>query len=723
MTLVNVNYPEALYSNCIHHNGIFNLSKKQYKGYTKFDGYVIDGTNATVTFSKPSIVDDKATIVINSKTYTCYKDYNFTDTSLSISFLNITKIETLLSDISTHIKNTNGQFVIKTKDDKFSAKGFKTITGANVTGTTVDISLTRESTHPTRDVSVVLNNRTYQVKDWNDDSDVLDVTLFNVSNIDTLVSDVKAHTSAESNIVINNTTYSGYTEFSNYSVSYTEIEKRDLQNEFTNVTMNGKTYKMKREHSASDGSLSLTIINNNNMETIYADALANNGTFRIDGRSYYGYNKLSGVSYDDDNNASISMSKDRPWPFAETITLNGHEYLADAWSANEGSLTITLTRLDNVNTARDDCNAHNGSITIDGNTYTGYTVKGGYSASWNQEGSEEEGYYTVKELSVTFKVPKIASKEVSIQFRKPIWKNIVFNNYNGPKYTDYYDSEDELTIDILHNSCNATTLRDNIVTHLADNKPIVIDNKSYTGYEFGEMEVSDELVIPHFVKPTYITIKLNNKNYKLSSYTVSDASLGLDFIKVSSIDALMADAKAHQGDIVIEDETYSGYTLLGEVGVQTELSIQNGGDVYEKFVSIQMNKPEEVKKEAVQRRLAVFNTQQETSNLDRREMYTSARDISSELEDGKTLLEDEYNSKLNLRGLEDLSKNKMTMSLDGQFESSILFSYGDDFFIGDVVQIENEFGITGTARITEFIRSEDPSGYQTYPTFEMIQEE
>ena len=37
--------------------------------------------------------------------------------------------------------------------------------------------------------------------------------------------------------------------------------------------------------------------------------------------------------------------------------------------------------------------------------------------------------------------------------------------------------------------------------------------------------------------------------------------------------------------------------------------------------------------------------------------------------------------------------------------------------LGDIVQIENEYGIQATARILEIIDCEDESGYSTVPTF------
>lgn len=105
--------------------------------------------------------------------------------------------------------------------------------------------------------------------------------------------------------------------------------------------------------------------------------------------------------------------------------------------------------------------------------------------------------------------------------------------------------------------------------------------------------------------------------------------------------------------------------------------------------------------------------------LNRREMYTDARDISSDTGDIQ-LTDSEYISQLKERGLEDLSYNSYTKSFEGQVETSKMFVYGKDFFMGDILQIENEFGMQSKARVIEVVRSQDTGGYSVYPTFSAI---
>lgn len=111
-----------------------------------------------------------------------------------------------------------------------------------------------------------------------------------------------------------------------------------------------------------------------------------------------------------------------------------------------------------------------------------------------------------------------------------------------------------------------------------------------------------------------------------------------------------------------------------------------------------------------------------SSDLDRREIFIDARDISSNV-DGGTLSSEEYMKKLSQRGKEKLSENKITNTFEGEAETSRSFDYGVDFGMGDIVQNENEYGQTFTSRITEYIWSEDESQTKQYPTFTVIEEE
>ena len=112
----------------------------------------------------------------------------------------------------------------------------------------------------------------------------------------------------------------------------------------------------------------------------------------------------------------------------------------------------------------------------------------------------------------------------------------------------------------------------------------------------------------------------------------------------------------------------------------------------------------------------------DASGLSRREVFTDARDISSTTQEG-TLTTEQYNNQLTERGNEKLSEHVVSTAFEGRAEATRMFRYGEDFFMGDIVQIANEFGMESRAHITEIIRSQSESGLEIYPTFETIYDE
>lgn len=68
-------------------------------------------------------------------------------------------------------------------------------------------------------------------------------------------------------------------------------------------------------------------------------------------------------------------------------------------------------------------------------------------------------------------------------------------------------------------------------------------------------------------------------------------------------------------------------------------------------------------------------------------------------------------------GNDELSKTFITKTFEGEIEAMRQYVYGTDFFIGDVVQVRNQYGKEASSRITEVIRSHDINGYKLTPTF------
>ena len=98
------------------------------------------------------------------------------------------------------------------------------------------------------------------------------------------------------------------------------------------------------------------------------------------------------------------------------------------------------------------------------------------------------------------------------------------------------------------------------------------------------------------------------------------------------------------------------------------------------------------------------------------EDYIDARDISSSTEGG-TLTPAQYNDLLISRGQEKLAELKEVLSYNGQVEPTINYKFEYDYFLGDIIEIINEYGTGNAARITEIIESWDENGYTLVPTF------
>ena len=79
----------------------------------------------------------------------------------------------------------------------------------------------------------------------------------------------------------------------------------------------------------------------------------------------------------------------------------------------------------------------------------------------------------------------------------------------------------------------------------------------------------------------------------------------------------------------------------------------------------------------------------------------------------------DYQKLLQEEGLENLSsdENSILENITGEVEASTNYTFGKDYFLGDIAEVFNEYGIATTPRIIEIIESEDDTGTYTIPTF------
>lgn len=106
------------------------------------------------------------------------------------------------------------------------------------------------------------------------------------------------------------------------------------------------------------------------------------------------------------------------------------------------------------------------------------------------------------------------------------------------------------------------------------------------------------------------------------------------------------------------------------------------------------------------------------SGFDLRALLVFAEDITTDMIGGNP---DTLVNVLNSRALDALTNNKSIKAVDGEIVPESQFQYGIHYNLGDLIEVQGNSGLVQTARITEYIRSQDSSGEKTYPTVTMIE--
>lgn len=102
------------------------------------------------------------------------------------------------------------------------------------------------------------------------------------------------------------------------------------------------------------------------------------------------------------------------------------------------------------------------------------------------------------------------------------------------------------------------------------------------------------------------------------------------------------------------------------------------------------------------------------TGLDRYEAYIDGGSVSS---NGEIITLAQYTKVLEEYGQTELDQTAYTESFSGEIDPNGIYVINQDYFLGDLVQIENEKGIKATPRIIEVIYAEDASGSSVVPTF------
>lgn len=108
----------------------------------------------------------------------------------------------------------------------------------------------------------------------------------------------------------------------------------------------------------------------------------------------------------------------------------------------------------------------------------------------------------------------------------------------------------------------------------------------------------------------------------------------------------------------------------------------------------------------------------EKYGLSRREIALNGGDLSANI--SPVLSPAQYANVLLQRGADYLASVKNTIRFEGEITSGQHFKYGEHFFMGDIVQVENEYGMRGSSMVTEMIYSQDSSKISAIPTFQAL---
>lgn len=90
-------------------------------------------------------------------------------------------------------------------------------------------------------------------------------------------------------------------------------------------------------------------------------------------------------------------------------------------------------------------------------------------------------------------------------------------------------------------------------------------------------------------------------------------------------------------------------------------------------------------------------------------------------DDSVTLRDVVYTVYLITRGYEKLAEFGEVKTFEGTIEPNTTFVLNQDYFLGDIVRIRNEFGINLKARIVEIVEVDDDNGHSVEPKFEYME--
>ena len=252
-----------------------------------------------------------------------------------------------------------------------------------------------------------------------------------------------------------------------------------------------------------------------------------------------------------------------------------------------------------------------------------------------------------------------------------------------------------------------------------------------------------QLLTDNVINPNITARKISNFNYvkssdeKITSLTIEATYLGDDLYEVVSYQCKENDI-GFKINIINDDDT--GYVnFVFSLYAGTDRSFKQSINPYVIFSPSNDNFYDtNYLKSSISKNVAIIIgevTQEETdelkeirdtlyiaenteiAGLTRKEVYVDGSSVSR-----SDITYDEYKARLKQLGINSLIDNMEVESLEGEIDSDILYRYGVDFKMGDIVQLIDEYGHEKQARVTELVRAKEESGTTFYPTFVILNE-
>jgi len=110
-------------------------------------------------------------------------------------------------------------------------------------------------------------------------------------------------------------------------------------------------------------------------------------------------------------------------------------------------------------------------------------------------------------------------------------------------------------------------------------------------------------------------------------------------------------------------------------------------------------------------------TDSEYVGFDLRAMLVFADDITTDMIGGDPGVLVQI---LNSRAHDAITNNRMIIAVDGEIVPESQFKFGIHYGLGDLIEVQGHSGVIQTARVTEYIRSQDEGGEKAYPTVSML---